>query len=140
MPRRRTVDPGPDAPPAESAGDADAALLTLLAAGLRVRAMENGGAPVWRISGNTIEHRTVLRDAGGRWNRMDQCWEFAGDDPSPAIAATLATKPPAIGDNSGTLAQQRPHYWGHRDRVRERVIGSGTGPLQDYELLELLLF
>jgi DNA repair protein RadC len=146
MPRRRTVDPGPDAPPGleppatESAGNADAALLALLAAGLRVRAMENGGAPVWRISGNTMEHRSVLRDAGGRWNRMDQCWEFAGDDPSRAIAATLATRPPAIGDNSGASAQPRPHYWGHRERVRERVIGSGTGPLQDYELLELLLF
>ncbi|HVA13801.1 MAG TPA: DNA repair protein RadC [Stellaceae bacterium] len=33
-----------------------------------------------------------------------------------------------------------PHYLGHRQRLRERLIGGGTEPLADYELLEFLLY
>ncbi len=33
-----------------------------------------------------------------------------------------------------------PHYAGHRQRLRERFVSSGANALQDYELLELLLF
>ncbi len=35
---------------------------------------------------------------------------------------------------------ERPHYFGHRDRLRERFDGAGAAALADYELLELLLF
>ena len=34
----------------------------------------------------------------------------------------------------------KPHYFGHRDRLRERLFENGPDALQDYELLELLLF
>jgi len=34
----------------------------------------------------------------------------------------------------------KPHYIGHRKRLRERFIKSGSNSLHDYELLELLLF
>ena len=34
----------------------------------------------------------------------------------------------------------KPHYHGHRDRLRDRVRTSGAGGLADYEILELLLF
>lgn len=33
-----------------------------------------------------------------------------------------------------------PHYHGHRQRLRERLLQSGADSLQDYELLETLLF
>src|SRR5277367_5208362 len=36
--------------------------------------------------------------------------------------------------------EQKPHYFGHRDRLRERLFNAGSDALQDYELLELLLF
>lgn len=36
--------------------------------------------------------------------------------------------------------KETPHYHGHRDRLRERFVQSGPDALQDYELLELLLF
>lgn len=36
-------------------------------------------------------------------------------------------------------AQEKPHYTGHRDRLRERFLASPDA-LPDYELLELLLF
>ncbi len=118
-----------------SAAD-DEALLALLAAGLRLQSTDS----LWRVSGNTLPHRTLLRDAGGAWNRLDQCWEFAGDDPSEKIATALAAQPATSGHNSGEAPDPRPHYWGHRGRVRERVLKAGAEPLADYELLELLLF
>jgi DNA repair protein RadC len=34
----------------------------------------------------------------------------------------------------------KPHYFGHRDRLRARLLEHGPEALQDYELLELLLF
>ncbi len=38
------------------------------------------------------------------------------------------------------LAEAPPHYFGHRERLRERFRDAGTDALSDYELLELLLF
>ena len=36
--------------------------------------------------------------------------------------------------------QKRPHYWGHRERLRTRFLTGGHAPMPEYELLELLLF
>jgi DNA repair protein RadC len=114
----------------------DDALLTLVAAGLRLQAGENW----WRVSGNTLPHRQLLRDGGGSWNKFDQCWEFAGEDPTATLAAALEAQPPSCGHNSGKLNGETPHYWGHRGRMRERVLKAGVEALADYEVLELLLF
>lgn len=35
---------------------------------------------------------------------------------------------------------KRPHYWGHRERLRQRFLKGGHDPMPEYELLELLLF
>jgi len=37
-------------------------------------------------------------------------------------------------------SDDKPHYHGHRDRLRARFVDGGEGALQDYELLELVLF
>ena len=42
--------------------------------------------------------------------------------------------------SSAEAAEPPPHYAGHRDRLRQRFLTSGADGLQDYELLELLLF
>src|SRR5678815_1247585 len=34
----------------------------------------------------------------------------------------------------------KPHYFGHRERLRRRFRERGAGALPDYELLELILF
>ncbi|MGH7126858.1 MAG: RadC family protein [Stellaceae bacterium] len=49
------------------------------------------------------------------------------------------------GDGSGSddgagQGAARPHYLGHRERLRRRVLEGGTEALADYELLEFLLF
>jgi DNA repair protein RadC len=36
--------------------------------------------------------------------------------------------------------QDEPHYLGHRERLRERLLAGGTAALPDYELLEFLLY
>jgi DNA repair protein RadC len=46
----------------------------------------------------------------------------------PALFAAL----PAV--------ETTPHYLGHRQRLRERLLAGGPGALPDYELLEFLLF
>jgi DNA repair protein RadC len=81
-----------------------------------------------------------MREVGGTWNRLDQCWEFTAEDPTAKLAAALEAATPVPGHNSGETATEKPHYWGHRGRVRERVLKTGIEPLADYELLELLLF
>jgi DNA repair protein RadC len=43
---------------------------------------------------------------------------------------------PALKDTE----EEKPHYVGHRQRLRERFLTAGPDALQDYELLELLLF
>ncbi len=35
---------------------------------------------------------------------------------------------------------EKPHYLGHRERLRERLLAAGADALPDYELLEFLLF
>src|ERR1700752_651016 len=37
-------------------------------------------------------------------------------------------------------ANDTPHYHGHRERLRRRLIAAGAGNLPDYELLEVILF
>jgi DNA repair protein RadC len=44
---------------------------------------------------------------------------------------------PALKDED---ENDKPHYVGHRQRLRERFIAMGADALQDYELLELVLF
>lgn len=133
--KRTTVEAVPAAMIA--AAPNDDALLALLDAGLRLQAFDN----LWRVSGNTLPHRILLREAGGTWNRLDQCWDFAGEDPTTRLAAALEAAPVAsTGHNSGETAPPKPHYHGHRGRVRERVLKAGVEALADYELLELLLF
>ena len=38
------------------------------------------------------------------------------------------------------MTETKPHYTGHRDRLRQRFLAAGPDSLHDYELLELLLF
>ena len=44
------------------------------------------------------------------------------------------------GQVQAEAAGPRPHYWGHRERLRRRFLEGGHGAMPEYELLELLLF
>ncbi len=47
-----------------------------------------------------------------------------------------------MDDNAAIKLQPPPppHHCGHRDRLRERFIKGGVDALQDYEILEMILF
>jgi DNA repair protein RadC len=47
---------------------------------------------------------------------------------------------PDPDEATGAAESPAPHYHGHRQRLRARFRQAGGGALQDYELLELLLF
>ncbi len=116
----------------------------LNARGLSVlKRQTTAGVTLYTVAGDTHPYRHVLRDLGGRWDKIDQCWIFTGNDPRQDLLAKLETP---IGVNgladSAPLPQlsNRPSYWGHRQRLRERFLGGSDDALPDYELLELLLF
>jgi DNA repair protein RadC len=47
------------------------------------------------------------------------------------------------GQSEGPTPQEslnRPHYWGHRERLRQRFLSGGHESMPEYELLELVLF
>ena len=92
------------------------------------------GAGGFIVRGDTFPHRQRLHELGGKWDRMAQAWLFEGEvDPSPKLAEALEGM-----DSAATV--ERPHYWGHRQRLRERALDGGLEALPDYELLELVLF
>lgn len=55
-----------------------------------------------------------------------------GARPMPAAAM-----PPPDGR---PVPDHRPHYWGHRERLRQRFLAGGHAAMPEYELLELVLF
>ena len=52
----------------------------------------------------------------------------------------LAAPMPRKSHTPDAQADNKPHYHGHRERLRERFYGSGPDALSDYELLEMALF
>jgi DNA repair protein RadC len=57
---------------------------------------------------------------------------------SPGTAWLLPM--PARTSDSKDDAARKPHYHGHRERLRERFYAAGPDALSDYELLEMALF
>ena len=45
-----------------------------------------------------------------------------------------------MGEKTKKPAKDKPHYLGHRERLRARLLEAGPEALPDYELLEFLLF
>ena len=45
-----------------------------------------------------------------------------------------------LAEGPAKVAEEKPHFHGHRERLRTRFREAGSNALSDYELLELLLF
>src|ERR1700744_5085566 len=52
----------------------------------------------------------------------------------------MVTAMPARNDPPDDTSTDKPHYHGHRERLRERFHKAGPDALSDYELLEMALF
>lgn len=98
------------------------------------------------------------RSLGGIWDAKRRVWVFdaADDDRVRSLCREiygtdgqehgrggLAPFPDAPAHARHELAEAvaaAPHYYGHRRRLRERLVAAGAESLPDYELLEMLLF
>lgn len=101
------------------------------------------GVTRYSVRGETYPHREMLQELGGRWDGINRVWIFEGDDPRPAICGRLHDDRAALGLSDGLPRPElpnRPHYWGHRQRLRDRFLAGVDDALPDYELLEMLLF
>jgi len=99
------------------------------------------GTPEFHVAGETHPYRHALRHAGGNWNKLKRVWTFAGDDPLPGIISAIREKPARSEHGlEDSVGGNKPHYWGHRQRLRDRFMAGDDKALPDYELLELLLF
>ena len=67
----------------------------------------------------------------------------AASAPRPLPRRTGRLSPEAAAGGGmvvGPDGEARPHYWGHRARLRTRFLEGGHAPMPEYEILELLLF
>jgi hypothetical protein len=112
--------------------------------GLSVTQLTSTGDKVlYSVKGETHPHRNLLRELGGRWDGIERAWIFDGIDPRPALRDHLEHERGARGLSDSVVQVElhnRPHYWGHRQRLRDRFLAGDDNGLPDYELLELLLF
>ncbi|HET6466822.1 MAG TPA: JAB domain-containing protein [Geminicoccaceae bacterium] len=105
----------------------------LEAVGLALRESPAAGRGIEHlVEGDTFRHRDLIKRAGGRWSSRRRVWVFRFDGGAP---------PPGLAEAPAGFEQKaRPHYLGHRDRLRTRFVEARPEALADYELLEMLLF
>ena len=87
---------------------------------------------------------------GGDWDALRHVWIFDAreDDRVRSLCREIygtdevAPIPVAKGQGGNEFSEGAalPHYFGHRQRLRERMIANGAETLPDYELLEVMLF
>ena len=71
------------------------------------------------------------------------CREIYGASEQENGKDGTASFPNAVRHGRNEFAENEtavPHYYGHRRRLRERMVAAGAESLPDYELLEMLLF
>jgi DNA repair protein RadC len=87
--------------------------------------------------------RIWLFDAGDHDRVRSLCNEIYGADAVNNVkdaTAPFSEVRPHGRNEFAEAAGVVPHYYGHRRRLRERMIAAGAENLPDYELLEMLLF
>jgi DNA repair protein RadC len=104
--------------------------------GFPVRARSLGG--VWDAAG-----RVWVFDAADHDRVRSLCGEIYGKEALESVEAVMAPFPMPARRGRNEFAEAAtgvPHYYGHRRRLRERMVAAGAESLPDYELLEMLLF
>ena len=81
---------------------------------------------------------------GGDWDALEDarvrslCREIYGADGADRAAQIAYAE--GYGKNELSEGVAAPHHFGHRQRLRERMLANGAESLPDYELLEVILF
>ncbi|MEL6219113.1 MAG: DNA repair protein RadC [Pseudomonadota bacterium] len=63
--------------------------------------------------------------------------ERIANEPPPEFYERDADR---AGPQARPVPDRRPHYWGHRERLRTRFLEANGAGLPDYELMEMILF
>jgi len=103
--------------------------------GFPARARSLGG--IWDAA-----RRVWVFDASDHARVKSLCLEIYGTDGQGDGNGSTAPFPTAVRHRRNEFAEAGavPDYYGHRRRLRERMIAAGAECLPDYELLEMLLF
>ena len=103
--------------------------------GFPARARSLGG--IWDAA-----RRIWIFDVGDHDRVRSLCLEIYGTDGQEEGKRGVAAFPNAVRHRRNEFAEGStvPHYYGHRRRLRERMIAAGAECLPDYELLEMVLF
>jgi DNA repair protein RadC len=94
------------------------------------------------------------RGLGGSWDAARRVWLFDASDHDRVkslcreIYGTDGSEYPSGATDSAAHGRNQfaegtpavPHFYGHRNRLRQRLVDAGAESLPDYELLEVLLF
>jgi DNA repair protein RadC len=86
--------------------------------------------------------RSLCREIYGT-DGLEHCSPLPNPPPLAGEGRVGATFPNTVRHRRNEFAEAVtavPHYYGHRRRLRERMIAAGAESLPDYELLEMLLF
>ncbi|MEM6942271.1 MAG: DNA repair protein RadC [Pseudomonadota bacterium] len=105
------------------------------------------------LRGKDRSPRRKAKPAGFSEEALKKLKECEARQPPPGVETFPAAAPrfvrterlnPEVAAGGGLLTgpdgAKRPHYWGHRERLRSRFLKGGHEAMPDYELLELLLF
>ncbi len=82
-------------------------------------------------SGFSEEALRGLADFDRRLPPADAYARDPGPERAPAAEQAFGTRPEP---------DRRPHYWGHRERLRRRFLAGGHAAMPEYEMLEMMLF
>lgn len=88
------------------------------------------------IAGQTYDALSIDHIDGGE--ALSALAEFEARMPPRNVSLDLQQR--AYGTLGRPAPDRRPHFWGHRERLRQRFLKGGADGLPDYELLELILF
>lgn len=105
-----------------------------MAADARGDQSDAGGRTMDRDAENFGFSEEALRGLADFDRRMPPLDVYARD-PGPE-----RTTDPRAGHGARSEPDQRPHYWGHRERLRQRFLAGGHAAMPEYELLEMMLF
>lgn len=81
----------------------------------------------------------ALRRLDAEASRFAPIDSYRAPEPGPAADPAPPDWTPGPAD-AGWRGDLRPHFHGHRDRLRSRFMAGDAGAMPDYEILELLLF
>ncbi|MEJ6390773.1 RadC family protein [Gymnodinialimonas ulvae] len=113
---------------------------------LREHPLINGGIAKSRVAPRPIDTQ-LSHDALRGLEELDARTPPPDAETRPAFSPGYKVNPRLHGDHAagGGLVSdadgaKRPHYWGHRERLRTRFLSGGHAAMPEYELLELMLF